>query len=96
MGQQKDLVKALSGSVLVLGIIFIAANLRPAITSVGPVVGAVRNGLHLSNAAAGFITTLTLLSFALILAPKLANRLGQELALFLGMIVLLVGILIRS
>lgn len=33
---------------LLLGIVFIAANLRPAITSVGPFIGSIRSELGLS------------------------------------------------
>ncbi|RGR84984.1 CynX/NimT family MFS transporter [Heyndrickxia coagulans] len=98
MEQQREKTQYLSRGLLILGIIFIAANLRPAITSVGPVIGAIRHDLSLSNAAAGFITTLPLLFFALVspLAPKLGNRIGQELTIFLGLLVLMVGISIRS
>ncbi len=97
MGDQKEKEKVLSG-LLMAGVICIAANLRPAITSVGPVVGTIRHSLHMSNAQAGFITTLPLLAFALIspLAPKLASQIGQELTLLLGIVILFIGILART
>ncbi|AEP02388.1 MAG: MFS transporter [Heyndrickxia faecalis] len=97
MGDQKEKEKVLSG-LLVAGVICIAANLRPAITSIGPVIGTIRHSLHMSNAQAGFITTLPLLAFALIspLAPKLASRIGQELTLLLGIVILFIGILART
>ncbi|MFS0656500.1 CynX/NimT family MFS transporter [Bacillus sp. 179-C3.3 HS] len=83
---------------LIAGILLIAFNLRPAITSVGPVIGSIRSDLHLSNGLAGFLTTLPLLSFALLspIAPKVAKRLGNERTLWLGLAVLLFGIVIRS
>ncbi|MGE6630701.1 CynX/NimT family MFS transporter [Bacillus sp. NPDC077027] len=83
---------------LIAGILLIAFNLRPAITSVGPVIGAIRSDLHLSNGLAGFLTTLPLLSFALLspVAPKIGKRLGNERTLWLGLAILLCGILIRS
>lgn len=83
---------------LIAGIIFIAFNLRPAITSVGPVISSIRTELHMSNGAAGFLTALPLLSFAVLspLAPKLGRRLGNERTLWLGLLVLFSGVLIRS
>ncbi|PSA95423.1 MFS transporter [Bacillus atrophaeus] len=83
---------------LISGIIFIAFNLRPAITSVGPVVSSIRTELHLSNGLVGFLTALPLLSFAILspLAPKLGQRLGNERTLWIGMLTLFIGIIIRS
>ncbi|MCO4852408.1 CynX/NimT family MFS transporter [Bacillus vallismortis] len=83
---------------LIAGIIFIAFNLRPAITSVGPVISSIRAELHMSNGAAGFLTALPLLSFAVFspLAPKLGQRLGNERTLWLGLLALLIGVLVRS
>ncbi|OLQ55828.1 transporter [Bacillus licheniformis] len=83
---------------LITGIIFIAFNLRPAITSVGPVISSIRADLHMSNGTAGFLTALPLLSFAVLspLAPKFGQRLGNERTLWLGLLMLLIGILLRS
>ncbi|WP_367387108.1 MFS transporter [Bacillus vallismortis] len=83
---------------LIIGIIFIAFNLRPAITSVGPVISSIRADLHMSNGTAGFLTALPLLSFAVLspLAPKFGQRLGNERTLWLGLLILLIGILLRS
>ncbi|WP_052137953.1 CynX/NimT family MFS transporter [Heyndrickxia ginsengihumi] len=91
--QAKPALKTL----LILGIILIAANMRPAITSVGPVVRSIREDLHLSNGVAGFITTLPLISFALIspLAPKIAQKLSNELTLLLSLLILIFGICLR-
>ncbi|WP_246589596.1 CynX/NimT family MFS transporter [Desertibacillus haloalkaliphilus] len=83
---------------ILMGIIFVSFNLRPAITSVGPLVSSIRADLGISNGAAGFITTLPLLSFAALsfLAPKLSQRFGNERLVFVGMLILLAGIMIRS
>lgn len=83
---------------LIMGIVLIAANLRPAITSVGPLIDFIRADLRLSNSMAGLITTIPLIGFALIsfLIPKMGHRFGNRLALFAGVIILLCGILIRS
>lgn len=85
-------------SMFLVGIMFIAFNLRPAITSVGPLVGSIRNNLGISNGAAGLITTLPLISFAIfsLLAPKLGSRFGNEWTVFAGLLILMAGILIRS
>lgn len=83
---------------LILGIIFIAFNLRPAITSVGPLIGSIRTDLHISNGVAGMITTLPLLAFAVfsIVAPIIGKKWGNEATIFISLLVLLVGALIRS
>lgn len=87
-----------SASALVLGIVFVAFNLRPSITSVGPVITPIQQTLHLSHASAGLITTLPLLAFGFLssLAPRLGSRLGNPAAILLGLVVILIGILTRS
>lgn len=83
---------------LIAGIILIAANLRAAITSVGPLIGIIREDVSISSSLVGFLTTLPLIAFAIIspLAPKLARRIGIEAALLTSLVILAVGILIRS
>jgi len=83
---------------LVIGIIFAAANLRAPITAVGPIIGEIRREMGISNTFAGMLTTLPLLSFAVfsILAPKIARRIGMEVMLLAGFMILTVGILLRS
>lgn len=80
------------------GIILIAINLRAAITSVGPLIGIVREDTGISGTLAGMLTTLPLLAFALLspLAPTMAKKWGLETTLLLSMVVLTVGIGIRS
>lgn len=81
-----------------LSIILLATNLRAPITSVGPLISSIRESLQISNTVAGALTTLPLLAFAFIspFAPKLARRFGMEMTLFISLIVLLLGILLRS
>ncbi|MFS0822028.1 CynX/NimT family MFS transporter [Bacillus sp. 1P02SD] len=88
----------ISKVLLIIGIIFVAFNLRPAITSVGPIIDLIRSDLGISNGVAGFITTLPLISFAIlsILAPKLGQMIGNERTIFLGLLVLCIGIISRS
>ena len=73
-------------------------NLRPAITSVGPLLGTIRDQIGLANWSAGIITSLPLLAFAIVspLAPKIANRLGNVRGILIGLITLVVGIGLRS
>ncbi|CQR48345.1 putative transporter YycB [Paraliobacillus sp. PM-2] len=80
-----------------IGIILVAFNLRPAITSVGPLVGPIRDQMGLDNWNVGLITSLPLLSFAIMspLAPKLRNRVGNELSILIGLILLFIGIITR-
>lgn len=83
---------------LLVGVILVGTNLRVPLTSVGALISFIRDDLAISNALAGFITTLPLLSFAFIspFAPKIANRIGIEWTIALSLIVLLIGIGIRS
>ncbi|MCY7769438.1 CynX/NimT family MFS transporter [Bacillus haynesii] len=83
---------------LIAGIIFIAFNLRPAITAVGPLISSIRSDMDLTNGMAGFLTTLPLLSFAILspITPKLGQKLGNERTLWVGLVILLIGILLRS
>ncbi|MCC3376113.1 MFS transporter [Cohnella sp. REN36] len=83
---------------LTLGIILIAANLRAALTSVGPVVGQIRADTGISNAIAGLLTTFGLFAFAAVspITPKLARRFGMENVLLAAMAIITLGILLRS
>ncbi|MFZ3576875.1 CynX/NimT family MFS transporter [Virgibacillus sp. DJP39] len=85
-------------ALLFIGIIIVAFNLRPAITSVGPVIGIIRDDIGLSNWSAGLLTSLPLIAFAFMspLAPRLGNKYSNEVAMLLGLILLLVGISVRS
>ncbi|WP_026568506.1 CynX/NimT family MFS transporter [Bacillus sp. UNC41MFS5] len=83
---------------LIIGIVLIAFNLRPAITSVGPLVGMIQKDVGLAHWSAGLLMSLPLIVFAIMspIVPKLANRITNELALLAGLSSLLIGILIRS
>lgn len=83
---------------LMAGIIFVAFNLRPAITSVGPLIGAIRDETGISNGAAGLLTTLPLVAFALLspFVPRIAQKLGSEWSILLGLTILGTGIAARS
>ena len=81
-----------------LGFVLLAANLRPALTSVAPLIGQIRSDTEISNGVAGLLTTLPLLAFSVLspAAPRLARWFGTERMLLVSMLVLAVGILLRS
>ncbi len=83
---------------LVVGIVLVAANLRPALTSVAPLIGQIRADTDMSNGVAGLLTTLPLLTFGALspVAPRLARRFGMEHALLVSLLLLAAGILLRS
>ncbi len=82
----------------IAGIVLIAFNLRPAITSLGPLVGMIQEDVGLAHWSAGLLMSLPLVVFAFMspLVPKIANRLTNELTLIIGLTFLLIGIAIRS
>jgi CP family cyanate transporter-like MFS transporter len=81
----------------VVAFLLVAANLRPALTGVGPVLDAIRSSLDLSNAAAGFLTTLPLLIFA-VFSPfaRLGQVFGIERTLAGCLVLIAAGIALRS
>lgn len=85
------------GLFLLIGILLISANLRAPLTSVGSLVPIIRDSLGVSNSVIGTITTVPLLAFAIVspFAPKLAHRFGLERTIFVSMIILLIGTVLR-
>lgn len=83
---------------LMIGVILIAANLRAPLTSIGSLITSIRTDLGISHALAGTITTLPLLAFALLspFAPKIAHKITMERTIFLSLVVLAIGIVLRS
>ncbi|MRN51768.1 CynX/NimT family MFS transporter [Paenibacillus monticola] len=83
---------------MIVGIIFIAANLRAPLTSVGPLVSLIRENVHISNTLAGLITTVPLIAFALLspFVPKLGRKYGVERIILISLIFLVIGIAVRS
>lgn len=88
---------AAGGALLIVAVVLTALNLRPAITSIGPVLGEMRESLGASAVWAGVLTTLPGLCFAAagLAAPWLARRVGLGRAISLGLVVLSVGLVIR-
>ncbi|GAB3720981.1 CynX/NimT family MFS transporter [Nocardiopsis oceani] len=83
---------------IALAIALAALNLRTAITSVGPVLDEVTQGLGMTAVGAGILTTLPVLCFALFggLTPFLGRRLGSHHLLVYALAALTVGLVARS
>ena len=83
---------------LLLGMVLVALNLRPALSSMAPLLGEVSESLGLSAAQAGLLTTLPVLCLGLFapLAPILARRFGTERVVLGILLVLGAGIVLRS
>jgi CP family cyanate transporter-like MFS transporter len=86
------------GVLLVLGILLLAANLRPALTGLTPLIGQIRADTDISYGVAGLLTALPLLAMGVLspIAPLMSRRLGMERVLLASMLVLAAGILLRS
>ena len=84
--------------VLVVGILFIAVNLRAPFTAIAPVLPLIQNDFGLSSSSVGLLTSLPLLAFAAFspLSASFARRFGLERTLFGALIIISLGILLRS
>ncbi|MFI5807324.1 CynX/NimT family MFS transporter [Streptomyces sp. NPDC051561] len=82
---------------MVVGLVLAALNLRPAITSLGPLLEEVRQGLGMSGAVAGMVTSIPSLCFAVfgIMAPRLARRFGPSTIVLAGMTAIAIGLFLR-
>lgn len=85
-------------TLLIVGILCIAINLRPALASVGPLIEDIRDATGLSNSMLGLLTTLPLMAFGVVstLTPLFTKRFGIGGTLLGAMALLIVGIGIRS
>ena len=85
------------GRLLAAAILLAAANLRPAVASVGPVLEDIRFDLGLSGAAASVLTALPLLCFGAgaLIAPRLARRFGSYNVLVVVLGTTTLGLVLR-
>jgi MFS transporter, CP family, cyanate transporter len=83
---------------VVAAVAVVAFNLRPAITSVAPVLVEIQRSTGLSSTVAGLLTTVPVLAFGICspFAPALGRRFGMEATLVGALALLVVGILARS
>ncbi|WP_339769605.1 CynX/NimT family MFS transporter [uncultured Paraglaciecola sp.] len=96
-GRLSPRVLASSSFVLVLGIFFVAANLRAPITGIAPLLDKIIAAFELSNTQAGMLTTLPLIAFAIAspMAASLARKIGIEASLFISLLLIGGGINLR-
>lgn len=87
-----------SGLLMLGAILLIAANLRAPITALPPLLSLIQHDYDLSNSAAGALTALPLLAFALLspISAKASQHVGLERTLLLALLGIAGGILLRS
>lgn len=80
------------------GLILIAFNLRTIFPSFGALMPEIQKSLHLSKGWIALMTTLPILCLGIFspLAPKFSEKLGIERTIFLVMLALLLGIILRG
>jgi CP family cyanate transporter-like MFS transporter len=92
-----EAARAAGGASLLAGMVAVAANLRPAAASVGPVIDAIRDSLGISSTAASALLALPLVCFgaAAVLAPALARLVGHAKSIAAALVVLVAGLVLR-
>src|SRR5215510_11560873 len=82
---------------MLIGLGMVALNLRPAVTSVGPLLAEIVQSLGFDRSEAGILTTLPVLCFGLIgpVAPLLGRRYGAENVIFVALIGVAIGCAMR-
>lgn len=83
---------------LILALILVGANLRAPITSIGPLLGSIKDTTGMSNTLAGMITTVPLLAFAILspFASKMARKYGMEIVIFISLLFIAAGTILRT
>lgn len=86
------------GALLAVAVILTALNLRPAVTSVAPLLGEMRAEFGVSATWAGVLTTLPALCFAAagLAAPRLSARIGLGRTVSLSLMIIAAGLVIRA
>lgn len=99
LARQADGNRRLAGVGLALaGVLLVGANLRPALTSVGPVIDDIQVSASISSAEASLLITLPLICFAAssTFAPRLAAHIPVRVLLAASLLALSIGIVLRS
>jgi MFS transporter, CP family, cyanate transporter len=83
---------------VVVGLVLLAVNLRPAVTSLGTLLVEVRQDLGMSASVAGVLTTVPVLCFSGfgLLAPAAARRVGIHRVVFVSIALMVVGLSWRA
>ena len=85
-------------ALVVLGIVVLAFNLRPAAVSVGPVLAETRAGLGMGHVTAGVLTSLPVVAFGAFgaLAPWAARRVGVHRLTLAALVAVVLGLSLRA
>ncbi|HET6562025.1 MAG TPA: MFS transporter [Marmoricola sp.] len=85
-------------ALVVVGIVVLGFNLRPAAVSVGPVLAEITDALSMGSLAAGLLTSLPVVAFGAFgaTAPAAARRLGTHRLTVLCLLGVVVGLLARA
>ena len=83
---------------IALGLMLIAFNLRPALSSVGPLLGPLRADTGLSGALAGALITLPVLCLGVFgrLGPPVTRRLGPDAGVLVFLLLIAAGLALRG
>lgn len=97
MGRVSSSARRATGLVLV-GIVLLSLNLRPAAVSVGPVLAEVRDAFSMSARSAGLLTSLPVVAFAVFgaLAPTAAARFGVHRVTLVALLAAVAGLAGRA
>ncbi len=96
--EKQDLGKDNTNVLIIIGIFLVALNLRPALTSIGPIMGIIRDEIGFANWNVALLTSLPLVAFAImsITSSYLAQKYSNEKILIFGLMILSTGIIFRS
>ena len=80
-------------TLVIVGIIALAFNLRPAAVSVGPVLQEIIRDMHMSATVAGLLTAMPVIAFSSFgaLAPGLARRMGAHRLTLVALVLVVLG-----
>jgi len=83
---------------LVIAVCLVAANMRPTITAVGPLLDQIGDDTGMATATLGFITAVPLLAWAVVspLAHDLSRRFGLSRVVLWALVLLMIGTVVRS
>lgn len=82
---------------LIVGLFMLGVCMRMPITAIPSIVKEIAANLHVPANSLGILTTIPLICFAWLSTPvsTVARKMGNELTLFMGMIIMVVGSLLR-
>lgn len=89
---------AAGARLLTIGLVLVALNLRPALSSVSPLLGALRLEFTLSDGVAGLLAAAPVFCLGLFgpLAPVLARRIGPETTILGALLAIAAGLVLRT